>query len=435
MKEYLENGIKVIEYAFEDWAEGAISGNWKSGRTLIENVNTKEKYFGYLPTNEFERIEAKQKQIYQTQIAKEFSDLKNSFEKLYNQSGDKDRLLQSEISKFEFLLYPEKLAITSNNNIDFPIPGLPFDTIRINYLRKIYQKIVVKGEKEYHFIDGPNSKVKAKSSLNIMVEAIAKYLQWLREFQDLKELSKDELFQKIIKGLGVIIIKGSDKEVLDQVDTNLLDTYLATYYNLSNKVRVAKTITEAIVNLKALVLFYKEQARRPKVVDVSQRNEAGKISYGWIVRDTKIDDWINTKILLPVEDKIARLQELKDVYPEDSLGNSSLKNLVSKVPLGFEQYLNQRGVAISDHLKSSYQNAKPQIIAFMLFALDELKLLNPGTLSNNITELHSALTLTFGKIGTRQSITNNLSKLRSPDSYQKAQIRSHKTEIQKAAKK
>lgn len=434
MKEYLENRIKVIEYSFEDWEEGKISGNWEPGKTLIEDSKTREKYYSFLPDEEFKRIESKRKFIYETDVLKQFNNFKTSFERKYNGSADKERLLRSEITNFETLFFSEKLELRSLNNFDRPIPDFRFTTIDIDIIRKLYKKIIVSGEREYHFVSCKNQQFRTgyEGEKHILVEAASKYLDWLREFQELKILCKEELFNKIIAGLGAVTIIAGDSQILNQIDPTELDSYLSTYYRLADKVKESKSIGTAITNLRALVLYYKEQARRPKVTDISRRDETGKINFGSVARDTKIDDWINIKIVVPVEDKIKRLEELKDVYVNDILGTKSPIGAIDQPAKGFEVYLRENVKSLFPYLMQTYWNAKPQVIAFMLLALSKMNCIQSGALTRNKKQLHLSLTETFGYIGTRQALNRNLKNLQTADQYQRDQIKIHKNEISKA---
>jgi hypothetical protein len=110
------------------------------------------------------------------------------------------------------------------------------------------------------------------------------------------------------------------------------------------------------------------------------------------------------------------------------------ENIETRSFESFEHYLTKEGKVVFDYLVKNYTNTKPEIIAFMLFALKSLNYLNAGSLTNNKTKLHKALENSFGKIGTRQSLTTNLIKLGSPDTYLSDQIGAHKKEIKKATK-
>lgn len=101
---------------------------------------------------------------------------------------------------------------------------------------------------------------------------------------------------------------------------------------------------------------------------------------------------------------------------------------------GFESCLVGRGKRIYPYLVKSYKDAKPDSIAYMLFALVSLGFLKPGLLFNK-TKLFELLSGSFGKIGTRQSLNININKLRNPDTYQASQILVHKQEIQSAISK
>lgn len=83
---------------------------------------------------------------------------------------------------------------------------------------------------------------------------------------------------------------------------------------------------------------------------------------------------------------------------------------------------------------ATYKDAKPQVIAFMLFALKEMKYLKDVHFKNK-TQLHEALQNSFGEIGTRQALNSNIEKCEAKDDYLKAQIKTHQREIQQAVTK
>lgn len=102
---------------------------------------------------------------------------------------------------------------------------------------------------------------------------------------------------------------------------------------------------------------------------------------------------------------------------------------ISRARMGFENLLKGNGKKIYRYLVNNYKNTKPIAIAFMVFALIELELID-GVLLSYQTKLYRLLSESFGPIGTRQNLNINIKKLRTPDSYQKDQIQVHKKEIQ-----
>ena len=105
------------------------------------------------------------------------------------------------------------------------------------------------------------------------------------------------------------------------------------------------------------------------------------------------------------------------------------------VHIDFKSFLTVKGKKALPYLRANYKKARPQVIAFMLFALNGLGFLKPIALTKNQVELHLALKVEFGDIGTRQALNVNIYKLQRPDQYQTAQIETHRMEILKALSK
>ena len=102
----------------------------------------------------------------------------------------------------------------------------------------------------------------------------------------------------------------------------------------------------------------------------------------------------------------------------------------------FESFLINNGTKIFDYLIKTYQNTKPKNIGYMLFALKDLKLIDEETLnsSQNQTELHRALTNSFGKIGSRQQLSNNISTLGAISKANQSKVQIHRQAIKAAFK-
>ncbi|HMV07551.1 MAG TPA: hypothetical protein PK325_02835 [Cyclobacteriaceae bacterium] len=96
---------------------------------------------------------------------------------------------------------------------------------------------------------------------------------------------------------------------------------------------------------------------------------------------------------------------------------------------GFQAYLKKDRKNLNSRLVKLYKNCKPESIAYMLFALVELHLLDKAVLTNK-SKLHFVLVENFGRIGTRQNLNANINKLWNPDDYQINQIEVYKKEIQ-----
>ena len=83
----------------------------------------------------------------------------------------------------------------------------------------------------------------------------------------------------------------------------------------------------------------------------------------------------------------------------------------NRLPLRFEDYIVSTQQTIMPFLLSQLSGQKPKHFAAMLFALRELGLIKPTTITHNQTELHQALENTFGKYGSRSALNNNIKKL------------------------
>lgn len=379
-----------------------------------------------------QRYAKEQETEYWRKVDRDFDLQKEQFERTYNNSSAKDALVRREIQSYERLFDLELLPIKQINNIDTPIDGLRYRAFEIVTIRKLYDKLIVRGEREYHLTAVPGSPIVftgAADTFHIKAEVHYKYLGWLKDFQQKKDLSSDTLISAILRDLGTVRITSSDAESLKAIDPDQLNTYLSKYYQVSEEVKVSRDLANIIFQLKTLVFFYKERAREPLVTDISKKGENGEWQFGWIVRKTEIDKWIKEKIVLPLEDKISRLSELQSILTSTTPGDTQQQK--PKKEKGFEAHLIGNGRRVVSYLRSHYESSKPIVIAYMLKALAELKFLKAGSLANQV-ELHRALTTTFGKVGTRQSLSANLSKLQDPGDYHRAQIDTHKKEIKAA---
>lgn len=96
----------------------------------------------------------------------------------------------------------------------------------------------------------------------------------------------------------------------------------------------------------------------------------------------------------------------------------------------FDSYFIDPRVAekLIPYIKDNYTNAKPQNVAFLIFALKDLNLIKPLT---NIkqTELHQSLENILGYIGVRETLSINITNLSCANNYQEMQISSCKEKI------
>ena len=100
-----EEKIEVYEYSFEDWDNGRIAGDWKAGKRLVHNTTENKHFYEILPIKEYDKIEAKRKDLYWEKVKEWFSQLKKAFYHTHGQSGNRERLLESEIKRMEEMLF------------------------------------------------------------------------------------------------------------------------------------------------------------------------------------------------------------------------------------------------------------------------------------------------------------------------------------------
>lgn len=98
--------------------------------------------------------------------------------------------------------------------------------------------------------------------------------------------------------------------------------------------------------------------------------------------------------------------------------------------LDFNSYLKDSDPKLYEILRNNFTGSKPQRIACMLFALEEKNFLQPDWFKNQM-KLHSALIQSFGDIGSRQALNQNITNLRETKvSFKKQQIRLIKAELE-----
>lgn len=99
------------------------------------------------------------------------------------------------------------------------------------------------------------------------------------------------------------------------------------------------------------------------------------------------------------------------------------------MPVAFDHYIKEEyREKLIPFLKAAYTGQKPQIVACMLIALQDLgALTNP--LQRNVTELHAALEAFLGNAGTRQNLTESLTKLDKASEKQNVKIQAQRGRI------
>lgn len=101
-------------------------------------------------------------------------------------------------------------------------------------------------------------------------------------------------------------------------------------------------------------------------------------------------------------------------------------------PLSFESYLSTASKKIFPYLLENYKNAKPQMIASMVFALIDLNYLAESLFYSNQTYMVAALNDSFETKHSRQALTYNFKKLQHPDAVGKLNISQEARKIKAA---
>lgn len=85
-------------------------------------------------------------------------------------------------------------------------------------------------------------------------------------------------------------------------------------------------------------------------------------------------------------------------------------------------------VELLSYLKDNYNNRKPKHYAYMLIALQKLRILPNGAVDNK-TKLHDMLSKSFVNVGSRQGFTSNINRLNNPDEEERRNIDTHSHRI------
>jgi hypothetical protein len=174
MKKYKNSkGITVEEYGFEDWKNRVfVSGNLKPEMRKTKILSTGEIYYFYLPLEEVEKIRAEQERIYWAAVEIHYSNLRAKFEGLILETGNKDRLLKTEIEKFEYIFFPE-----SRIGKDPPV-GL--DMAKFSGYADYYQKAFIERDFDFTLIEYNENPIFTRANWAAAIYARAKYFEWLK---------------------------------------------------------------------------------------------------------------------------------------------------------------------------------------------------------------------------------------------------------------
>jgi hypothetical protein len=183
MKEYIENGFKIKEYSYEDWWEGR--AEIRGGKHLINDLDTKEKYYNFLPLDVWDRILSKKRELFEGEVNRNLEWNQKSFLDTLKKSENKERLLQIETEKYDQLFHNEKLPLGNSFFGIRPIEGFNFSDSEIASIRKIYIERIVRGKKDYSLTKSPNMQINIGIGdyHHVRVESMFKYFKWLKEYK------------------------------------------------------------------------------------------------------------------------------------------------------------------------------------------------------------------------------------------------------------
>ena len=99
------------------------------------------------------------------------------------------------------------------------------------------------------------------------------------------------------------------------------------------------------------------------------------------------------------------------------------------IPVDFSLYIKEEyREKLIPFLKAEYTGQRPQAVACMLIALQDLGCLK-RQLKENETTLHASLTTFLGSVGARAGLNGNLTKLDGASEKQNLKIQAHRNHI------
>lgn len=257
------------------------------------------------------------------------------FNKEYETSGNKERLLQTEIENYEKLFFPESLPLAGfKSNTDNPINGLPYSSIDISDIRDLYQKIIVKGQRNYY-----------ANFHNLRLEALVKFYEYLKDMN-----KKPDPFG--ISYSSKNSIKFRDEKVFFPFDCYKLFVQLGTLHEKLNDKNVCATDLQS---------FPQEIFSEPELKDHPEISKwIYNIIYTWICdceekMPTKskrlFDEFLNLckeKALLNVQSN-TKENVLNDTSKGTNKlnsysGNDEVKKISNSVKALFCFYINDAGI-------------------------------------------------------------------------------------------
>jgi hypothetical protein len=171
--------MKSKKYTYKDWWEGIVHlETCAIQHPKNASIGERVKLDDFLPKDRI-KIEAKQKEMFETNCEKLFQDYKSEFEDRYNNSEVKARYLEIELLDLEHLFNGK-----SENGIAFHNRDFSINNIDLFEMRRFSKTHIERGKKEYSFVHSPNYKysIKNKVPSEEYIYAHWKYWKWLFGF-------------------------------------------------------------------------------------------------------------------------------------------------------------------------------------------------------------------------------------------------------------
>jgi hypothetical protein len=230
------------KYTYKDWFDGKVY--LQTGAIMIDkNVDKPMKaHLNDFSKNSLQKIQLKQKKIFDTKSADLFLKFKNLFKERYKKSEAKELLLKREIEDNRKILYLTPIQDFHFKNRSFTITK---DDLIV--MREFINNRIIKGEKNYDFVHSPNFKLQYEKITNDLVYARVTfdYYNWLIKFQTFLYKSKansnkknspnakkTELKTEKIKVKVIALIYFYNGEPINRVNCSEI---AAKYYYLSKK--------------------------------------------------------------------------------------------------------------------------------------------------------------------------------------------------------
>lgn len=166
-------------YKYADWYKGNVY--LETGAIIKSKTdNPIRAQLNNFSTSDREKIELKQKEIFETKCAEKLTQFKHVFKKRFKMSDAKDLLLKREVEDNRKILFLNPVQELHFKNRSFTISE---DDLSV--MRDYINTQIVKGEKYYGFVHSPNFKFAYQKETNDLVYANATfhYYKWLIKFQ------------------------------------------------------------------------------------------------------------------------------------------------------------------------------------------------------------------------------------------------------------